>query len=682
MKNLKSILLILLVKTIFIACEPVNTFVSPSLQEKGNFVDKNRQWLIDNSPFYTMSLNMENHIFSIAFLDNDVLEFKECVNGNVSTEYGSWSMRFSDRTRIDDLVSFRDNVIKSTYTGFCSPIIRLNPESKLVFIQQTLYSKKNLEENFDFYRRNAYDPLKEDDTEFVESKIKIESFKFGGEDNTIELSPLVGYVLKNPNTGEIVLYSTSTFYPDENTRYNPGVKEISYSFRENSDVFLGRFRNNSYLDEWGYINMCSIPKNPEENYSPWYNFAFYSVNNPDFYEIIDTDLLNCITGNEPCNNLNCVNGTVTIGIEGNCFCDCEPGWTGPNCDQPITALPVNMQLLAGDGTQGNANGTFGQLNYPQSMVTSVDGTVVYIADGGSKSIRMVNPVNNEVTTLLGGNVEGYLDGSYANARFSSFGDIALDDAGNIYVSDAGNHLIRKISGGQVTTYAGTVTGTGTGGLTNGLASTAQFNSPIGLLIRNNTMYVADNLNGCIRAIAMNDDPNLRTVTTYAGNGNPDHVDGANASASFAGPRDIAYDAFNDRLLVTENYGFGGFTGANVRAVTATQTTTLTIDLPGSQTMLNPAGIAADTDGSFYLTDRQNHVLYHLTDLGGGFYATSTETAGLYQTTGNLGGIPGDSRLNFPNLLYIGTSLNGSSQLETRLYIANVLGQSVWYIPLR
>jgi len=306
--------------------------------------------------------------------------------------------------------------------------------------------------------------------------------------------------------------------------------------------------------------------------------------------------------------------------------------------------------------------------------------VVYIADGGSKSIRMVNPVNNEVTTLLGGNVEGYLDGSYADARFSSFGDIALDDAGNIYVSDAGNHVIRKISGGQVTTYAGT----GTGGLANGLARVAQFKYPIGLLIRNNTMYVADAENGCIRAIAMNDDPALRTVSTYAGNGTLGHVDGANASASFAGPRDIAYDAFNDRFLVTEYNVFGGASGANLRAVTATQTITLFIDLPGSgnQILINPAGIAADTDGSFYLTDRQTHVLYHFTDLGGGFYAASTETAGLYQTTGNLGGIPGDSRLNFPNLLHIGKSLNSSSQVETRLYIANVLGQSVWYIPLR
>ncbi|MDV7141050.1 hypothetical protein R3X28_19360, partial [Maribacter sp. TH_r10] len=67
--------------------------------------------------------------------------------------------------------------------------------------------------------------------------------------------------------------------------------------------------------------------------------------------------------------------------------------------------------------------------------------------------------------------------------------------------------------------------------------------------------------------------------------------------------------------------------------------------------------------------------YHLSDVGGAF-ATSIVTAGQYQTAGNMGGMPGDSRLNFPNLLHIGKSLNSNSQLETRLYVANVLGHSV------
>lgn len=657
MKLLNLFLLIIAVSTFFTACELVDTFVSPALQKEGNFVDKNRQWLIDNSPFYEFTEeNGITHGFSMTFLEDDKLLLKECIDGEFKTETCTWNMRFSDRTRIIGGYWNGSERVESFYTGFCSPIIHFNEKSSLAWVQKTLNEKK----------------LHEEGAFLLGNEEVIENFKFGGEDNTIELYQLLGYTIENPETGEVGLYDKPTF--------ESGISsEVGYSFDNFSDKFLGWssvFYGYSYIDEWGYISMCYTDR------SPIVFGTYLSANKVGLEEYISKEGLEqvfaCLSGNsDPCEDLTCINGTETTGIEGNCFCDCDPGWTGPNCDQAITALAVNMQLLAGDGTQGNADGTFGQLNYPQSMVASQDGSIVYIADGGSKSIRMVNPVTNQVTTLLGGNVEGYLDGSYDIARFSSFGDIALDDAGNIYVSDAGNHVIRKISDGQVTTYAGD----GIAGFANGLASTARFNYPLGLLIHNDTLYVADNQNGLIRAIAMSDDPGQRTVSTYAGTGNIAVIDGANTSAAFIGPRDITYDSFNNRFLVTEFNIFGG-PEANVRAVTATQTTTLSIDLPGSQVLVNPAGIAADSDGSFYLSDRQNHVLYHLTDIGGGFYATSFATAGLYQTAGNVGGVPGDSRLNFPNLLYLGTSLNSNSQLETRLYIANVLGQSVWYIPLR
>jgi hypothetical protein len=680
MKNLKIALLILIANTIFFACEPVDTFVSPALQEDGNFVDKNRQWLIDNSPFYLMNDFGENYAFSVTFLENEELLLEECRDGVLYSEISSWTMRFSDRTRIEDItaIEYRD-LEKITFTGFCSPILHLNPNSELQIIQNTFIEKQDLEENDDFYRLEAYDPINWIiyGTSDASPKVKLDGFKFGGNDNTIELFPLFGYTLVNPDTGKIGLYSSPVFNLESNI-YNPEFREITYSFVNQSDKYLSGLRVFSYLDEWGYVNL-SIKY--DSNYSPWFGLEFISANNPEFSQLpeaIRQKYTICGGTTDPCDTLNCVNGTEQTADNGDCFCDCEPGFTGPNCDQPVTTLPINMQLLAGDGTQGNANGAFGQLDYPQSMVTSADGTVVYIADSGSKSIRMVNPVNNEVSTILGGNAEGYQDGAYANARFSSFGDIALDDAGDIYISDSGNHVIRKIADGQVTTYVGIG---GAGGFVDGDASVAQFRFPTGLLIRNNIMYVADTENGSIRAIAMNDDPILRTVSTYAGNGTINLVDGANASASFLGPRDMAYDPTNDRLLITDTNPAGtGF----VRAVTSTQTTTLTIDLPGSQVLNYSAGIAVDevaNDGSFYLSDRTNQTLYHLSDVGGA-YATALVTGGQYQTTGNMGGMPGESRLNFPNLLHIGKSLNSSNQLETRLYIANVLGQSVWYIPIR
>ncbi|WP_273274648.1 hypothetical protein [Maribacter polysiphoniae] len=697
MKNLKITLLFCATVSLFSACTLEENLVQLQ-NDENSFVNKNKQWLIDNSPFFLtssfysgdksippyspflgvyntedpnffvrpfqMRLNaggpndtiIDNYVFSISFLENDVYKVRECIDGVMSEETNNWEMQFSNKIRC-----------YKNYTGFCSPIIHIKENSNIMFMQQTLEHKKWLEQKIN--SNDTFDGLTDTPSDGV-----FENFKFGGADNTIELQILLGYTYKNPSKGEIVLLENNDSPVDFS-------KQVVFDETQlgGTDLgehhLLGDISVFSYTDVWGYTRLIY----DKAALIPWAGTKFKSINTlNELPEEIRRELLNCGNTTDPCDTLNCVNGTQQTADNGDCFCNCEPGFTGPNCDQPVSTVGVNMQLLAGDGTQGNANGTFGQLNYPQAVATSTDGTVVYIADSGSKSIRMVNPVNNEVTTLLGGNADGYQDGAYTTARFSSFGDIAIDDAGKIYISDSGNHVIRKIADGQVTTYAGIG---GAGGFIDGDASVAQFRYPTGLLIRNNIMYVADTENGSIRAIAMNDDPSLRTVSTYAGNGTINLVDGANASASFLGPRDIAYDPTNDRLLITDTNPAGtGF----VRAVTSTQTTTLTVDLPGSQVLNYSAGIAVDevaNDGSFYLTDRSNHVLYHLSDVGGVF-AGSLVTAGQYQTTGNIGGAPGESRLNFPNLLHIGKSLNSNNQIETRLYITNVLGQSVWYITIR
>ena len=70
--------------------------------------------------------------------------------------------------------------------------------------------------------------------------------------------------------------------------------------------------------------------------------------------------------------------------------------------------------------------------------------------------------------------------------------------GNIFVSDTGNGTIREISGGNVTTLAGTA---GNYGSADGTNSTAQFFAPQGIAVDgSDNVFVADTFNHTLRKI--------------------------------------------------------------------------------------------------------------------------------------------------------------------------------------
>src|ERR1041385_7888957 len=106
-----------------------------------------------------------------------------------------------------------------------------------------------------------------------------------------------------------------------------------------------------------------------------------------------------------------------------------------------------------------------------------------------------------VTTLVGNGV--LVDLSFPTA-------IALDAQGSLYIADSANQLVRKLSGGAITTVAGTGT-PGYGG-DGGPATSADLSSPVGLAIDpNGRVIIADTANQRIRRID-------GTIDTIAGTG--------------------------------------------------------------------------------------------------------------------------------------------------------------------
>ena len=181
-----------------------------------------------------------------------------------------------------------------------------------------------------------------------------------------------------------------------------------------------------------------------------------------------------------------------------------------------------------DGT-GNAAG----FNVPQGL--SVDsGGNVYVADAGNNSIREVTPAG-VVTTFAGltgqfnyGSANGSAHGTaipQTGARFDHPLGVAVDGSGNAYVADWQNDLIRAVSGGQVTTLAGS---NGLVGFVDGNGSAARFDLPEAIAVDSagQHIYVADG-NPAIRVVTP-----AGVVTTLAGSATPAAPTGPAAPPTF------------------------------------------------------------------------------------------------------------------------------------------------------
>src|SRR5258706_5294590 len=97
-----------------------------------------------------------------------------------------------------------------------------------------------------------------------------------------------------------------------------------------------------------------------------------------------------------------------------------------------------------------------------------------------------------ISTIEGTNVQGFSgdSGAGASAQLALPGRIALDSSGKIYIADGFNNRVRMISGGTITTVAGT----GTAGFSgDGKAATAaQLTDPIGVAVDSSrNPYIAD-----------------------------------------------------------------------------------------------------------------------------------------------------------------------------------------------
>jgi sugar lactone lactonase YvrE len=313
--------------------------------------------------------------------------------------------------------------------------------------------------------------------------------------------------------------------------------------------------------------------------------------------------------------------TITPSLTGYTFSPTSSAQTLNNADLggvnfTESGSTIAVTTLAGAGTAGfnNGAGTSASFNTPNGIALSSDGTTLYVADTSNNAIREIVIATGQVTTLAGAGTAGFINGTGTSASFNSPNGIVTSfDGTTLYVADTNNNAIREIviSTGQVTTLAGA----GAAGFTDGTGTSASFNSPNGIATDGTNLYVTDPGNNAIRKIVIA----TEIVTTLAGAGTSGFNNGTGTSASFKSPNGITISSDGTTLYVadTNNNAIreiviatgqvttlaGGGTSPTGTPSTVAPGTSVTIPanssvlVPAGTTILSPNGSTVTVNGT-------------------------------------------------------------------------------------
>jgi sugar lactone lactonase YvrE len=261
-----------------------------------------------------------------------------------------------------------------------------------------------------------------------------------------------------------------------------------------------------------------------------------------------------------------------------------------------------VSTLAGSGARASRDGTGtgAAFSYPIGVAADASGNV-YVADFATSKLRRITAAA-VVTTLAGSGDSGKSDGAGPVATFQNPTGVAANGADEVYVADSLNHSIRKVSaGGDVSTFAGT----GANGGEDGTGTAASFSFPTGVAVDGaGSVYVAENWGNRIRKATSSG-----VVTTLAGSGNSESVDGSGTGASFNAPTGLAVDgALNVYVADTGGNKIRKVTPAGVVTTLAGSGSPGGADGTGSAASFDtPTGIAVDSAGIVYVVDANNRV---------------------------------------------------------------------------
>ena len=321
-----------------------------------------------------------------------------------------------------------------------------------------------------------------------------------------------------------------------------------------------------------------------------------------------------------------------------------------------------ITTIAGNGGTGssgdNGPAKSAQVSHPTSVAVDRQGNV-YIATSTSYRVRKVAP-DGTITTFAGTGAPGFGgDGGPAtSAQLSAPLAVAVDRSDNVYVVDG--FRVRKVSGGTITTIAGVAGTPGVSG-DNGPATSALLNRPAGLAVADNgDVYIADTENSRVRKVSGG------IMTTIAGTGRAGVFgfsgDGGPAtSAQLYYPVGVAVDAQGDVYIAdTRNNRIRKVSGGTITTIAGTGKAETSGDdgPPQLASVSYPAGVTVDRLGDVYISTASR-----VRKMSGGKITTvaGTGTAGFggdngparsAQLGGVVAGVPWGTAVDGAGNLYI------------------------------
>ena len=274
----------------------------------------------------------------------------------------------------------------------------------------------------------------------------------------------------------------------------------------------------------------------------------------------------------------------------------------------------HVTTFAGGSGSSNVDGISAAASFTTPFFIIQSGTTLYITDRSSNSLRSIDTTTARVGTLVKGNIiGGHANGageaagaSTTQARFNAPLGVAAADAGTLYVADSSNHRIRRVAIGAAAaaTQVSDFAGSGTQGHANAAGTAAQFNNPVGIAIGGTTLYVSETGNQRIRAI----DIASGAVSDLAGS-TAGHANGTGAAARFNSPGGLAIsgdtlyvaDINNQRIRAVD------IPSGVVSDVAGSGTAGYADGAGADARFSSPTGIAVNETGTtLYVADRGNH----------------------------------------------------------------------------